>query len=382
MSRYVKTRNAIIGSIYRRLLKPIFFRQDPETVHDRMTRFGVLLGRSPVTRWLTRVMFSYRHPMLEQTIAGLTFRTPVGLAAGFDKEGKLISILPDVGFGFMEIGSITGTPSPGNRKPRLWRLPKSKALVVHYGLNSTGSAAVARRLAGQRTAAPLGVSIAKANIPATDILEAGIADYRLAAEQLQGVGDYWTLNISCPNTSGGEPFLLPENFEKLLTTLKPYISQRPTFVKLPADIPDRDLNRIVDLSLDHGLTGFICTNLSKRRDQLGLVDNVIPPQGSISGKVVEPRANEVLARVYQRCRGRDLPTRRQAIIIGVGGIFTAEDAYKKIKLGASLLQLITGMVYQGPQVISEIHAGLVDLLRRDGFINIRQAVGAGLSGER
>ncbi len=375
MSWYLKVRNVKVGWLYRRLLKPIFFRQDPETIHDRMTRFGAWLGGHAITRGLTRAMFSYHHPMLRQTIAGLTWPGPVGLAAGFDKEGKLIKILPAVGFGFMEIGSITGTPSPGNPKPRLWRLPKSKALVVHYGLNSTGSAAVAKRLTGVTTSIPLGISIAKANIPAMDSLEAGIADYRLAAEQLQSVGNYLALNISCPNTTGGEPFQQPDDFRQLLIALKPYIAQRPTFVKLPVDIDDDDLDQIVDIGLEHRIAGFICTNLSKRRNQPGLIDDVIPPKGAISGKVVEPRANEVLARVYQRCWGRALPTGRQAIIIGVGGIFTAEDAYKKIRLGASLLQMITGMIYQGPQVISEIHAELVDLLKRDGFKNIGEAVG-------
>lgn len=375
MGWYIPVRNAKVGFLYRRLLKPIFFRQDPETTHDRMTRFGQLLGRSPVTRGLTRAVFSYRHPMLQQEIAGLTFPAPVGLAAGFDKEGKLIKILPAVGFGFMEIGSITGQPSPGNIKPRLWRLPKSRALVVHYGLNSTGAAAVAKRLVGTATTIPLGVSIAKANIPAMDDLEAGIADYRLAAEQLQSIGDYLTINISCPNTTGGEPFLQPENFRRLLEALTPYRSRRPTFVKMPADIDNERLDRIVDFGLEYHLAGFICTNLSKRRDQPGILDADIPARGGISGKVVERRANEVLARVYQRCRGRALPTGRQATVIGVGGIFSAEDAYKKIRLGASLLQMITGMIYQGPQVISGIHYGLVRLLLRDGYTHINQAIG-------
>ncbi len=361
-------RDATIGWLYRRVLKPIFFRFDPESTHRRMIRVGQLLGRSAVTRRLTQSMFGFRNSMLRTSVAGLSFENPVGLSAGFDKEGELLEITPSVGFGFMEIGSITGSPSTGNPKPRLWRLPKSRGLVVHYGLNSSGSLAVASRLYGQPTTMPLFMSIAKANHPDFDPEEAGIADYVRAANNLRGVGAVRVINISCPNTTGGEPFVDPTRLDHLLGALGEMMQARPTFIKLPVDCTDRQYDDIIDVAGRHRLTGFICTNLSKRRDNPAILDDHVPPHGGISGKVVEAASDRVLRYVYAKTEGR-MP------LIGVGGIFSAEDAYKKIRAGASLVALITGMVYQGPQLIGEINRGLVRLLQRDGFQHIAEAVG-------
>lgn len=362
------TRDAIIGWLYRHVLKPIFFTVDPEQMHDRMTHVGARLGRLSITRAMTRMMFGFQHPMLHTKVAGMNFTNPVGLSAGFDKEGKLIDILPLVGFGFMEIGSITGSPCAGNPKPRLWRLKKSRGLVVHYGLNSSGSANIGGRLAGKKTSIPLFVSIAKANHPDFDSEEAGIADYVRAATNLQGVGQVRVINISCPNTTGGEPFFDPARLDRLLGSLSEMIHATPTFIKLPVDGTDAEFDGIIETSQRHGITGFICTNLTKRRDGGQIRDLEIPPKGGISGKVVEADSNRVLRYVFKKTEGK-MP------LIGVGGIFTAEDAYKKIRLGASLVSLITGMIFEGPQVIGEINRGLVRLLQRDGFSSIAEAVG-------
>ncbi len=367
----IAARDAVLGFGYRGLVKPLAFRQDAETVHDRISSFGVALGRSALTRGLTRMMFAYEHEALATEVAGIKFRNPLGLSAGFDKEGRLLDILPSVGFGFAEIGSITGSPSAGNPKPRLWRLPKSRALVVHYGLNSSGSAAAAQRLRGKHFAIPVAISIAKSNHPHFDTLPAGIADYVLAATNLRALGAMRVVNISCPNTTGGEPFLGAGQFDQLLTALDPLQSNQPVFIKLPADASNAELDGLIKVSAKHHVTGFICTNLSKRRDMPGIIDPNVPPQGGISGKVVEARSNEVLAYVYRQTGGR-MP------LIGVGGVFTAEDAYKKIRLGASLVSLITGMVYRGPTVLSEIKRGLVRLLQRDGFKTVAEAVGVDL----
>lgn len=361
-------RDATIGWLYRHILKPVYFRLDPEFVHERMSHVGMTLGKFSVTRALTRRMFGFQHPSLQTTVAGLEFPNPVGLSAGFDKEGRLIDILPSVGFGFMEIGSITGSYSAGNKKPRLWRLPKSRGLVVHYGLNSSGSMAVASRLYGQQTAVPLFVSIAKANHPDFDSEISGIADYVRAATNLRGIGAARVINISCPNTTGGEPFIQPERLDHLLGALGEAIQQQPTFIKLPADCSDAEIDGIVATAQRHGITGFICTNLTKRRDNGQIHDAVVPPKGGLSGKIVEAQSNHVLRHVYKITDG-------QMPLIGVGGIFSAEDAYKKIRSGASLVALITGMIYQGPQLIGEINRGLVELLQRDGFENISEAVG-------
>ncbi len=361
-------RDKVLGALYRTILKPIFFTVDPETMHDRMTGIGSRLGSFSATRWMTAKMFGYTHPMLHTTVAGLSFTNPVGLSAGFDKEGKLIDILPAVGFGFMEIGSVTGSPSAGNPKPRLWRLKKSRSLVVHYGLNSTGSAKIGSRMAGQKTAIPLLISIAKANNSEFDSEVSGIADYVRAGTNLRGVGNARVINISCPNTTGGEPFVDPVRLERLLGSLSEMIHALPTFIKLPVDCTDAEYDGIIEVAMRHRITGFICTNLSKRRDNPAIVDINVPPRGGISGKVVEADANRVLSYVFKKTDGK-IP------LIGVGGICSAEDAYTKIRLGASLVSLITGLIFEGPQLIGEINRGVVRLLKRDGFTTISEAVG-------
>lgn len=367
--RWVHARNKVIGGIYRKALKPFFFRLDPEAVHDGMTLLGAVLGKTALTRAATQAMFGYRHPALVQTVAGIRFENPLGLSAGFDKEGRLTGIIPDVGFGFMEVGSVTGTPCPGNPRPRLWRLPELDALVVYYGLKSSGAVAAARRLQRKSFRLPLGMNIAKANLKEMDSIEEGVADYMRAATALRGIGDYVTVNISCPNTSGGEPFADPGHLDHLLSALDGLALTAPLFVKLPVDLSKAEVEDLLAVAERHRVTGFVCTNLSKRRDLPVLRGHSVPPHGGISGKVVEGQSNVVLRHVARRSRGR-------FVLIGVGGVFSAEDAYKKIRLGASLVQLITGMIYRGPQVISEINQGLVQLLLRDGFTNIADAVGA------
>lgn len=363
-----RIRNAKIGFLYRWLLKPIFFAQDPERVHDHMIATGHRLGRIAVTRALTRLAFGYSHPSLRTTVAGLRFNNPVGLSAGFDKQAEVINIIPRVGFGFMEIGSVTGTPGPGNPKPRLWRLPKSKSLAVHYGLNSIGSQAAAERVRAARRDFPLGINIAKANLPQCDDIDAGIADYRRAARDLAPLADYITINISCPNTTGGEPFTDPDHLRKLLAELMPDLRGKPAFIKLLSDRRDAESDALTDVAMEFPIAGFIISNLAKRREHLVFHDTNIPAHGGISGKVLEKQSNELLVRVRRRYGSK-------IALIGVGGIFTADDAYRKIKLGASLVQLFTGMIYRGPQTVSTINMGLVRLLKRDGYSNIAGAVG-------
>ncbi len=367
--KFLRSRNWLLSFGYRRLLKPLFFRVDPERVHDRLTAVGHWLGAHAATRAATRIAFDLKHPVLEQTLAGIHFSNPVGLSAGFDKEGLLTQIMPAVGYGFMEVGSVTGQPCPGNAKPRLWRLPKSRSLVVYYGLKSQGSAAVAMRLRTLRFGFPVGISIAKANLTVTDSIEAGIEDYVRAARDLAGVGDYLTINISCPNTSGGEPFADPRNLERLLLALAPFVKQKPTFIKLPADIKTEEIDAIIAVADRFPITGFVCTNLTRDRRNPKILDSDVPPRGGLSGKIVEEQSNRILRHVRQRVGQR-------YILIGSGGVFTAEDAYRKIRLGASLIQMITGMIFRGPSVVSEINLNLVGLLKRDGFRSVTEAVGA------
>ena len=359
----IKIRNQFIGFIYRHLLKQIFFLFDPELIHDRMILTGKILGSNPITRGLTSLLFNYNNPMLEQTVAGIKFKNPIGLAAGFDKEAHIATILPSVGFGFEEAGSITALPFLGNPRPWMWRLPEERALRVNYGLKSSGAPNMHKWLQGKKFKFPLGISLAKTNSEKTSHVETGIEDYFTSYKIFQDVGDYFTINISCPNTCEQVPiFVDSTNLDLLLAKLFSVPKIKPVFIKLSPDLQEDQLEGILRLGNKHPIDGFICTNLTK----VNKFNH--PGKGGFSGKAVEELSNQMLSKVYKFYGGRK-------IIIGCGGVFSAEDAYKKIKLGASLVQLITGMIYQGPQLISEINRGLVELLKKDGYNNISEAVG-------
>ena len=228
--------------LYKYLLKPILFRQEPEIVHDFMVRFGAWLGRYAFGRWFTAIFFDYKNPALEQKIFGLNFINPIGLAAGFDKNAELTSILQAVGFGFAEVGSITGVTCAGNPKPRLWRLPKSRGLVVYYGLKNDGCEIIAKKLQTKKFAFPVGVSVAMTNCQENLILENGIKDFAKAFKTMEPIADYLTVNISCPNTIGGQPFIEPQNLAALFLTLDKIPTVKPIFIKLSPDLVREQLD--------------------------------------------------------------------------------------------------------------------------------------------
>jgi len=365
---FLNIRSRTIHFLYKTILKRIFFKIDPEVIHDRMVSVGVFLGKYALIRRLVGLFFSYSNKSLEQKILGIKFKNPVGLGAGFDKDAVLTDILPYVGFGFVEVGSITGEACDGNPKPRLWRLENSRGLVVNYGLKNQGSEKIAKRLASRKFLIPIGTSIAKTNSPETVIDEAGINDYVKAFTKFVTIGDYFTINISCPNAFGGQPFCDGQRLDRLLDKLDKNPTKKPIFLKVSPDLTRREIDKILVVASRHGVDGFVCTNLTKNRINKKIVDKIISKDGGISGKVVEDLANGLISYIYRKTNGK-------FVIIGLGGVFDAQDAYKKIKLGASLIQLITGMIFEGPQVISEINQGLVRLLEKDGFDNISQAVG-------
>jgi len=320
-----------------------------------------------MTQKFTSFLFHFAHPALEQNILGIHFKNPVGLSAGFDKNAELTDIMPAVGFGFTEVGSITGEACPGNQRPRLWRLPLLEALVVNYGLKNDGAQTIAGRLQTKKFKIPVGISIAKTNDASIKTTEQGIADYGKSYSLFSHIGDYTTINISCPNIGDGLPFFHPSTLARLLAEVKKTHSKKPIFLKLPADSTDAELDAIIEVADMYGIHGFVCSNLTKTREGLKHKDS-IPPKGGISGKPTQEKSNHIIQYIFQKTKGK-------FVIIGVGGIFSAEDAYEKIRLGASLVQLITGMIYQGPQLIGEINQGLVELLQRDGYSHISEAIG-------
>lgn len=364
----------LIRFLYVNFLKKIFFKFDPETVHDRMLLFGEFLGSFYPFRLLTKLVFNFEDQSLAQVISGISFKNPVGLSAGFDKNAKLVKILPNVGFAYAEFGSVTYGAYEGNPKPRLYRLPKSKALTVYYGLKNEGVRPVLNRIRRNYLTSDdfiIGLSVARTNSDNTAELDAGISDYISCLKEVveSNLANFITINISCPNTYGGEPFTTPLRLEKLLKSFSKLKVNIPVFVKMPIDLQWEDFDKLLTLIINYKLDGVVIGNLTKNR-QSKLIKDIIPDEikGGISGLPTQQLSDELIRRTYLKYGDK-------LVIIGVGGIFSAEDAYRKIKLGASLVQLITGMIYEGPQLIGSINRGLKDLLVADGYSNISEAIG-------
>jgi len=363
----------MLNTLYKRIFKPIVFKLDPEFVHDQISFFGNLLGKFKLTRNITKYFFFYSNVKLEQQVDGINYKNPIGLSAGFDKNAKLLNILPFVGFGFEEVGSITLDEYVGNPKPRLYRLKKSKALVVYYGLMNKGVKVIAEKIRkALKTNMVIGVSVAKTNCSRTSTEDAGIQDYFDCLKYLQenNIGQYYTINISCPNTFGGEPFTTEVKLEKLLRKLSEIKTDKPIYIKMPINLPIEEFDKLLQVIIKYNITGIIVGNLTKVRDS-ELIKDPIPEhiKGGISGLPTQKLSNELISYTYKHYGNK-------LTIIGVGGIFSAEDAYEKIKRGATLLQLITGMIFEGPMLIKDINKGLVKLMTKDGYSNISQAVGA------
>ena len=359
-------KSRLFATTYQHIAKPILFRCDPEYVHDTVTHLSALLGQHTLTKYITRALFHFADPILEQHIAGIHFQNPIGLAAGFDKNAQLVNILPDVGFGFEEIGSVTGEPCSGNNRPRLWRHPEQKSLRVYYGLKNDGANIIAKRLLHHTLEFPIGVNIAKTNCAATVETDAAIADYIKAYLAFDKIGNYFTVNISCPNTFGGQPFTDTMRLDQLLSAINAVRDTRPIFLKLSPDLSETELHAIAEVALAHRINGLITSNLTKQH---------MHGNGELSGKAVEEKSIAHLTYLRKTFENK-------FILIACGGVFTAEDAYRRIRLGASLIQLLTGMIYQGPQVVGEINRGLVEHLKRDGFTSITEAIGVDLEHHR
>ena len=356
--------------LYQQILKPILFKTDPEKIHDFVVKFGSMMGRFSLTRAIVSSMFTYKHSSLNQVVNGIKYRNPIGLAAGFDKNANLTQILPAIGFGFQEVGSVTASPCRGNPKPRLWRLPKYKSLVVYCGLNNLGCQTIAKKIKKLNFSFPVGVNIAKTNCQATVNSDTALLDYYASFVLLEPMASYITINISCPNAFGGQPFTDPELLDKLLTKLDEVKTTKPIYLKLSPDLSTEQIDWIISVSNKHNLQGFIVSNLTKNRTNSEIPQEEFSKtrKGGLSGKPTEKLSNSMISYIYQKTKG-------QYTIIGVGGVFNAQDAYNKIKAGASLVQLITGMIFEGPGVIKKINQGLVILLKKDGFQNISEAVG-------
>ena len=350
--------------MYRAVIRPILFRIEPEVSHG--AALALLAAAGPVASRFGAA--AARDPHLETAVCGLRFPSPVGLAGGFDKAARALSAWPAFGFGFAEVGTVTARPQPGNPRPRLFRLAEDEALINRLGFNSPGADVVATRLAAFLRRAypiPLGVNIGRSRAASND--EAP-DDYAYSFDRLHPFADFVVVNLSSPNTPGLRNLQTRAAIVPLLDRLAERnraLGEKPMFVKVAPDLTDEELAGIA-AAMDGRAHGLVATNTTIHRN--GLRSAARDEAGGVSGRPLRDLNTRVIRTLFQLTRGR-MP------IIGVGGIFSAGDAYEKIKAGASLVELYTGFVYGGPGTPRRILAGLRDLLMRDGFENIAGAVG-------
>jgi len=366
--------SALGAKTYKHIAKPILFQFSPDSVHISIARAGKIAGAIPPVRGIMKASYAYVCPrVLGQTIAGNYFKNPVGLSAGFDKNFELLKLFPSLGFGFVEGGSLTYGASSGNPRPHYRRLPESKSILVNAGLNNDGVEVIIERIKAQGSLEyPLNISVAKTNAASANTEQKGIDDYIQSLQRLKKahVGNMITLNVSCPNAFGGEPFTTPKSLERLLAAVDALKLSQPIFVKMPIDKPWPEFKKLLEVVVRHNIAGVTIGNLAKDRDNSAL-KQAIPAdwKGNMSGKPTSKLSNHLIHQTYATY-GKKL------VIIGVGGIFNAQDAYEKVKHGASLVELITGLIFEGPQVIGQINKGLVALAVADGYAHISEAVGA------
>lgn len=351
-----------------KLIRPLLFKlfKDPETAHNLALGFLRLAGISPVKNLLTFI-FSFKNPILTQKVFGLEFKNPVGLAGGFDKEGNALKGLETLGFGFLEVGTITKNPQIGNPRPRLFRLQKDFAIINRMGFNNKGADALATKLTLLHSCikVPVGVSIGKSKI--TELVNAK-DDYLYSFKKLYEHGDYFVVNVSSPNTPGLRELTDKKFLIEIISNLQKYRSElnlkKPILVKIVVDFSFEAVDEILEICVSLGVDGIITSNTSVSREGLLTLTN---ETGGLSGKPISKKSTSLIRYIYKK--------NPNLSIIGVGGIFTAKDAYEKIKAGASLVQIYTGLIYQGPFIIKKINQELVELIEKDGFKNISEAVG-------
>lgn len=342
---------------YQNLIRPFFFAFDPEWIHSRVINYLSLVSVIKPLNDLVYKVLGYQNQKLERKLFGLTFPNPIGLSAGFDKNIEAPLAYSAFDFGFAELGSVTYRPQPGNSKPRLWRLIEDKGLVVYYGLNNPGAKVARTRLEKAQSKSwkrsPIGISIARSTaIPEAETTR----DYFESFKLLAPVADYVTINVSCPNVVGYTELQNKKFLNSVLETVQNYNQQKtkkPIFVKVGSDDLDK-LEQSVKVMIKYDVDAVIISNLLKGKRPKLKSHNLDKP-GGISGKPLESQANKVISLIAQKY-GQKIK------IIGVGGVFNAVDAKKKLDLGASLVQLITGFVYGGPLTIRRINQELTTML--------------------
>jgi dihydroorotate dehydrogenase len=369
-----------VSWFYRTFVRPALFAQDSEEVHNRTLRALSWAGRREVLRELLESMFGA--PELPVDLFGLRFPNPVGLAAGLDKQAAALPVWAALGCGFTELGGVTWHAQTGNPPPRLFRAVADEALINRMGFNNPGAEAMAGTLAEWRALGlwpkhPVGINLGKSKI--TPLEKAG-GDYAASLRALWPYADFFVVNVSSPNTPNLRQLQDKAALDDVLAALQqaqhaplqrqPSQAPKPILVKVAPDLSFDALDQIVELTAPRQIAGLVATNTTIHRPATATpeIQRLYAEAGGLSGRPLRARSTEVIRHIFRQTRGT-LP------IIGVGGIFNADDAWEKVSAGASLLQIYTGLVYEGPSVISEIVGGLSDRLRRGGFAQLRDAVG-------
>ncbi|WOK08144.1 quinone-dependent dihydroorotate dehydrogenase [Imperialibacter roseus] len=336
--------------MYKALIKPLFFLLSPEKAHYLAMDLLSLACKIPGGKWLMSTLFRYNRPTLEKEVFGIKFPNPVGLAAGFDKDARWIDSLDALGFGFIEIGTLTPKAQDGNPKPRLFRLPEDESLINRMGFNNQGVDAAVARLRQRKSRVIVGGNIGKNKVTPN---EKAVDDYVLNFLKLFDVVDYFVVNVSSPNTPNLRALQEKEPLKELLSSLqtvnlsKP--APKPILLKIAPDLTNSQLDDVVEIVTETGIAGIIATNTTISRDGL-VTDRQKVEQigaGGLSGKILKSRSTEVIRYLHEKTGG-SIP------IIGVGGISTAADAKEKLDAGASLVQVYSGFIYEGPAIVKNI----------------------------
>ncbi|WP_103104129.1 quinone-dependent dihydroorotate dehydrogenase [Brevibacillus reuszeri] len=355
------------------LIRKYLFQQDAEEIHEKTIHALKLVEDSAPGKNLLKLVFQLRDERLETKLWGLTFPNPVGLAAGFDKNAEVYHALGALGFGFVEVGTLTPQGQPGNPKPRVFRLPEHQAVINRMGFNNQGAYLASQRLIDYAYSdIPIGINIGKNKMTPN---EEAASDYSKCMDMLYSYGHYFVINISSPNTPNLRDLQETESMRLLVRAVREKaaemevrgVKKKPILLKVAPDMTDEQMRDVVHAAVEEGISGIIATNTTLSREAVKNHRHA-DEAGGLSGRPLTERSTAWVKEIYQEI-GDKVP------VIGVGGIYTGEDAYEKIRAGASLVQVYTGMIYQGPGIPKQINKKLLQLMKRDGFTHISEAVG-------